>query len=83
MPSSLKFFTLPVQKCTAGGNAPVYAALRADELLAAGAMEGKAVWVRIAKAAEESLSDKQADGATIRDTSRRIIGQPVAEIELD
>ena len=48
-----------------GGKASVYAALKAEELLAAGAVEGKAVWVRIAKAVEELLSDKQADGMAI------------------
>ena len=49
-----------------GGKAPIHAAMRADELLEAGAMEGKAVWVRIAKAVEELLSDKQTDGAANR-----------------
>ena len=34
-------------------------------MLEAGAVEGKAVWVRIMKAVEELLSDKQADGAAI------------------
>ena len=48
-----------------GGRAPIHAALRAGELLEAGAMEGKAVWVRIAKAVEVLLSHKQADGAAI------------------
>jgi hypothetical protein len=43
----------------------MYAAMRADELLEAGAMEGKAVWVRIAKAVEVLLSEEQADGAAI------------------
>jgi L-asparaginase/Glu-tRNA(Gln) amidotransferase subunit D len=48
-----------------GDKAPIHAAMKTEELLAAGAMEGKAVWLRIAKAAEELLSDKQADGAVI------------------
>ena len=48
-----------------GDKAPIHAAMRADELLEAGDMDGKAVWLRIAKAAEELLSDKQADGAAI------------------
>ena len=46
-----------------GDDAPIHAAMRADEMLEKGAMDGKAVWVRIAKAVEELLSDKQADGA--------------------
>ena len=46
-----------------GDEAPIHAAMRADELLEAGDMDGKAVWVRIMKAVEELLSDKQADGA--------------------
>ena len=48
-----------------GGKAPIYAALKADEMHEAGDLDGKAVWVRIAKAVEELLSDKQADGAAI------------------
>ncbi len=36
-----------------GSKAPIHAAIRADEMLEAGAMEGKAVWVRIMKAVEE------------------------------
>ena len=31
-----------------GGEAPIHAAMRADELLEAGDMDGKAVWMRIA-----------------------------------
>ena len=46
-----------------GDDAPIHAAMRADEMLEKGAMDGKAVWVRIAKAVDELLSDKQADGA--------------------
>ncbi len=40
--------------------------MRADKLLETGDMDGKAVWVKIMKAAEELLSDKQTDGATIQ-----------------
>ena len=32
-----------------GDKAPIHAAMRADEMLEAGAMEGKAVWLRIAR----------------------------------
>ena len=48
-----------------GDKAPIHAAMRADELLEAGDMDGKAVWVRIMRTVEELLSDKQADGAAI------------------
>ena len=48
-----------------GDEAPIHATMRADELLTAGDMDGKAVWLRIAKAVEELLSDKQADGTAI------------------
>jgi hypothetical protein len=34
-------------------------------MLEAGDLEGKAVWMRIAKAVEELLSEKQTDGAAI------------------
>ncbi len=46
-----------------GDKAPIHAAMRADELLNAGDMDSKAVWVRIMKAVEELLSDKQTAGA--------------------
>ena len=48
-----------------GDKAPIHAAMRADELLEAGDMDGKAVWVRIMGAVEELLTDKQTDGAAI------------------
>ena len=46
-------------------DAPIHAAMRADELLKAGDLDGKAVWVRIMKAIGELLSEKQTDGANI------------------
>ena len=43
----------------------IHAAMKADELLEAGDLVGKAVWVRIAKAVEELLSEEPPDGAAI------------------
>ncbi len=48
-----------------GHEAPIHAAMRADELLEAGDMDGKAVWMRITKAVEELLSEKPPEGAAI------------------
>ena len=39
-----------------GEDAPIHAAMRADELMETGDMEGEAVWLRIAQAVEELLS---------------------------
>lgn len=39
-----------------GDEAPIHAAMNADELMEAGDMEGRAVWLRIVKAVEELLS---------------------------
>ena len=47
-----------------GQDAPVEAAMRADELLEAGELEGFAVRKRIVKATEELLSKERPDGAT-------------------
>ena len=41
------------------------AAMRADERLAAGDMEGRAVWLRIVKAIEELLSEERPDDAEV------------------
>jgi hypothetical protein len=41
-----------------GADAPVHAAMRVDELLAAGDIEGRAVWLRITAALKELLSVK-------------------------
>ncbi len=46
-----------------GDAADIEAAMRADECLAAGDMEGEAVWLRIVKAAEELLSEERPKGA--------------------
>ncbi len=48
-----------------GDAADIEAAMRADERLAAGDMEGEAVWLRILKAIEELLSEDRPDGAKV------------------
>ncbi len=48
-----------------GDAAEFEAAMRADECLAAGDMEGEAVWLRIVKAVEELLSEERPDGAEV------------------
>ena len=48
-----------------GEDAQIHAAMRADELLEAGDMEGKAVWLRITKATDELLSKKRPKDATV------------------
>ncbi|MEE9250127.1 MAG: hypothetical protein V3U93_03245 [Alphaproteobacteria bacterium] len=48
-----------------GDEAPIHAAMRADELLDAGDLEGAAVWRRIVSAINELLADKPGDGAHI------------------
>ena len=48
-----------------GDAADIEAALRADERLAAGDMDGEAVWLRIVKAIEELLSEERPDGAKV------------------
>ncbi len=40
-------------------------AMRADERLAAGDMEGEAVWLRIVKAIEELLSEERPEGEKV------------------
>ncbi len=48
-----------------GDAADIEAAMRADERLAAGDMEGEAVWMRIVKAVEELLSKERPEGAEV------------------
>ena len=43
-----------------GADAPIRAAQRADELLAAGDMAGRAVWLRILEAVKELMATKPA-----------------------
>ncbi len=45
-----------------GEDAPIHAAMRADELMEAGDMEGRAMWVRIMKAIEELQLKGQPTG---------------------
>ena len=48
-----------------GEDAPIHAAMRADELMATGDMEGVAVWKRIVKAIEELQSQERPDDAKV------------------
>ena len=48
-----------------GEDAPILAAMRADELMEAGDMEGEAVWLRIVKAIEELLSEERPGDAEV------------------
>ena len=48
-----------------GDDAPIEAAMRADELAADGDMEGRAVWLRIVKAVEELLSRERPGDAEV------------------
>ncbi len=51
-----------------GEDAPIHAAMRADELMEAGDMEGEAVWKLILKAIEELLSEERPDDAEVHQT---------------
>ncbi len=46
-----------------GEDAPIHAAMRADEMLEAGGMEGKTAWVCIVKAVEEPRQREPGDRA--------------------
>ena len=48
-----------------GEDAPIHAAMRADELLEVGDMEGKAVWLRILAAVDELLSGERPEGTEV------------------
>ena len=48
-----------------GKNAPIYAAMRADELLEVGDLVGQAVWKRILAAVDELLSEERPEGARV------------------
>ncbi len=48
-----------------GEDSPIHAAMRADELMEAGNMEGRAVWIRIVKAIGELLSKERPEGAEV------------------
>ncbi len=49
-----------------GPDAPIHAAMRADELLEAGDLDGGTVWKRILRAVEKLLSKERPDGATVQ-----------------
>ena len=49
-----------------GDDAPIHAAMRADELLEAGELDGCAVFKRVVKAVEEMLSKKRPPGASLQ-----------------
>ncbi len=48
-----------------GEDAPILAAMQADELLEAGDMDGRAVWLRIVKSVEELLSEERPADAEV------------------
>ena len=48
-----------------GEDAPILAAMRADELMEAGDMDGRAVWLRIVKAIAELLSEERPEGEQV------------------
>ena len=48
-----------------GEGAPIHAAMRADELLDAGDVDGRAVWKSILAAIEELLSGERPEDATV------------------
>ena len=45
--------------------APIHAAMRADELLEAGDLDGLAVWKRILRAVDELLAKERPKGAVV------------------
>ncbi len=49
-----------------GDEAPIHAAMRADEVLETGDLDGCAVWKRIVKATEELLSKERRPGASVQ-----------------
>ena len=48
-----------------GDDAPIEAAMRADELAEDGDMEGRAVWLRILKAVDELISKERPEDAEV------------------
>ncbi len=49
-----------------GEDAPILAAMRADELMETGDMDGRAVWLRIVKAIEELVSEERPGDAEVQ-----------------
>ena len=48
-----------------GKDAPIHAAMRADELLDAGDLDGQAVWKRILAAVDELMSEERPEGVEV------------------
>ncbi len=48
-----------------GDDAPIEAAMRADELMEVGDMEGRAVGLRVVKAVEELLAKERPEGEKV------------------
>jgi len=48
-----------------GEDAPIHAAMRHDELLEAGDMDGATTWKRILKSIDELLSDEVPEGVAV------------------
>ena len=46
--------------------APIHAAMRADEFLAKGNLDGQATWVRVLAAAKELLATEPPEGKAIQ-----------------
>ena len=46
-----------------GEDAPIHAAMRADELMAKGDLDGQAIWKLILKAIDELLANERPKGA--------------------
>ena len=49
-----------------GEDAPIHAAMRADELLKAGDMDGVAVWKRLLRALDELQSRERPENVTLQ-----------------
>ncbi len=49
-----------------GQDAPIQAAMRADNMIAKGDLDGYTVWKRILRAVGELLSKERPDGATVQ-----------------
>ncbi len=48
-----------------GDDAPIQAAMRADELLEKGDLDGQRIWIRIVNAVEEFLATERPKGARV------------------
>ena len=48
-----------------GGEAPIHAAMRADELLARGDLDGQGIWKLILKAIDELLANEGPENAEL------------------